>query len=105
MEQGIPVTITPKNKVLAFTIDGQEVFTSKPVTVENPGGNVSGQYEKVFDNFFNLYFSQAFLSSSGILTYLQNPNEFAQNLAKGKRGGYATGVAVGKQWMQKAGII
>lgn len=105
MENGIPVTIVPKSRVLAFSVDGEEVFTSKPVTVDNPGGNVSGQYEKVFDNFFKLYFSQAFLSSTGILAYLQNPSDFAKNFSKAKQGGYATGVNVGKQWMEKAGIV
>jgi hypothetical protein len=105
MEEGIPVTIIPKNRVLAFNIDGEDIFTSSPVTVQNPGGNVEGEYEKVFDNFFKLYFKQSFLASTGILSYLQNPIEFSRNFSNGKRGGYNLGLAVGKRWMEKAGII
>jgi len=105
MEQGVPVTITPKNRVLAFTIDGEEIFTSSPVKVQNPGGDVKGEYERVFDSFFKLYFKQSFLASTGILSYLQNPVDFSKNFSKGKRGGYSLGLAVGAQWMAKAGII
>jgi hypothetical protein len=105
MESGIPVTIVPKNRVLAFTVDGEDVFTSAPVRVDNPGGNVEGQYEKVFDSFFKLYFKQSFLASTGILTYLENPIDFKKNFSRGKTGGYSVGVAVGQQWMAKAGII
>jgi hypothetical protein len=105
MEEGIPVTIVPKGRVLAFQVDGDDVFTTQPVRVNNPGGNVEDQYEKVFDNFFSMYFTQAFLSSTGILAYLKNPLDFSRNLSKGKVGGYSTGVSVGNQWMAKAGII
>ena len=105
MEDGIPVTISPKNKVLAFTVDGEEVFTSSPVTVQSPGGNVEGQYEKVFDSFFNTYFKQSFLASTGILAYLENPVDFSKNFSRGKRGGYNLGLQVGTQWMAKAGIL
>lgn len=105
MESGIPVRIVPKNKVLAFTVDGEDVFTSSPVTVNNPGGDVEGEYQKVFDNFFKLYFKQSFLASTGILAYLENPIDFSRNFSKGKQGGYNLGLQVGKQWMAKAGII
>jgi len=105
MENGIPVVIAPKNKVLAFTVDGEEVFTSQPVKVQNPGGNVEGQYEKVFDSFFKLYFKQSFLAATGILSYLENPIDFKKNFSQGKTGGYNIGIATGKQWIAKAGII
>lgn len=105
MEDGIPVKIVPKNRVLAFVVDGEDVFTSSPVNVQNPGGDVKGEYEKVFDNFFKLYFKQSFLASTGILSYLQNPVDFSKNFSKGRRGGYSLGLEVGKQWMAKAGII
>jgi hypothetical protein len=105
MENGIPVTIIPKNKVLAFSVEGEDVFTSSPVTVENPGGPVEGQYERVFDSFFNAYFKQSFLASTGILQYLENPIDFKANFSRGKNGGYALGLSVGRQWMSKAGII
>jgi hypothetical protein len=105
MEAGIPVTIIPKNRVLAFEDNGETVFTSKPVRVENPGGNVQGEYERVFNSFFNRYFTQAFLASSGILTYLQNPIDFDKNFSAGKRGGRSLGVQVGRSWIAKAGIL
>ena len=105
MENGIPVTIVPKNRVLAFNVDGEDVFTSSPVTVTNPGGNVEGEYERVFDSFFNLYFKQSFLASTGILSYLENPIDFKKNFSKGKSGGRALGISIGKQWIAKAGII
>lgn len=105
MENGIPVVIVPKNRVLAFTVDGEDVFTSQPVTVQNPGGDVEGQYEKVFDSFFKLYFKQSFLAATGILAYLENPIDFKKNFSRGKTGGYNIGLATGKQWIAKAGII
>lgn len=105
MEAGIPVTIIPKNRVLAFEDNGETVFTSKPVRVDNPGGNVQGEYERVFNSFFNRYFTQAFLASSGILTYLQNPIDFDKNFSAGKRGGRSLGVQVGRSWISKAGIL
>ncbi len=105
MEAGIPVTIAPKNRVLAFTVDGEEIFSSTPVTVSNPGGDVKGEYERVFDSFFNLYFKQSFLASTGILSYLENPIDFAKNFSRGKSGGYSTGLSVGSRWIAKAGIL
>jgi hypothetical protein len=106
MEEGTPVTIIPKNRVLAFTDDnGEEVFTSKPVRVQNPGGNVAGEYEKVFDSFFNRYFTQAFMSASGITAYLSNPLDFDRYLSNGKRRGRAEGLKVGQAWIQKAGVL
>lgn len=105
MENGIPVTIVPKNKVLVFEEDGQEIFVSKPITVQNPGGNVQGEYERVFDSFFNRYFTQAFLQSTGITTYLSNPQDFYASFPAAKRGGRSLGVRVGRQWITKAGAL
>jgi hypothetical protein len=105
MENGIPVTIMPKKKVLVFEENGEEVFTSQPVIVSNPGGEVRGEYEKVFQTFFNRYFTQAFLQSSGISSYLSNPVDFSKNFSSGKRGGRALGVSVGANWIAKAGLI
>jgi hypothetical protein len=103
MEYGVPITITPTKKVLAFEEDGQTVFTSKPVFVPNPGGNVSGEYEKAFKSFFTNYFTQAFLQSSGILSYLKSPTDFYKNLSV--RGGRSKGIATGKAWISKAGNL
>jgi hypothetical protein len=105
MENGVPVTIVPKQRVLAFEQDGETVFTTKPVRVSNPGGQVQGEYERVFDSFFNRYFTQSFLESSGIASYLRSPVDFKKNFRSGKRGGRARGVTVGKSWIAKAGLV
>jgi hypothetical protein len=105
MEYGIPVTIVPKKRVLAFEENGQTIFTSKPITIDNPGGNVQGEYEKVFDSFFSKYLRQSFLESSGVAGYLRNPAEFKNNIAAGKRSGRSAGLASGQSWITKAGAI
>jgi hypothetical protein len=105
MENGIPVTIQPKNRVLAFNVNGETVFTQKEVSVENPGGNVSGEYERVFDSFFRGYFAQSFLSSSGILNYLKTPTAYRDNLKSGILGGKPKGMAVGAKWISDAGKV
>lgn len=106
MEEGIPVTIIPrKSSVLAFEVDGEPVFSKGPVEVSNPGGDqVQGSFERVVDSFFNKYFTQAFLRSSGIGTYLENPIVFKNNLPKGKRSGRSAGVSTGYRWIANAGI-
>lgn len=105
MENGIPVTIAPKQaQALRFMDNGQEVFTKAPVTVQNPGGNTEGKFEQVFDNFFNKYFTQAFLRASGIGAYLENPVSYKRNLAKGQRLGKPSGVSTGFRWIANAGV-
>lgn len=101
MEAGIPVTITPKSRVLSFEIDGEQVFTSKPVTVSNPGGQVAGEYERVFRSFFTNYFTQSYIQSAGILSYLSSPTDFSIGMSKS--GGRSKGVSVGRSWISKAG--
>lgn len=105
MEEGIPVTIRPTQaKVLAFEDDGRDVFTKKPITIENPGGDTAGEFEKVFDQFFIAYFTQAFLRSSGILELIQNPVAFKRNMKAGKKGGKSTGYQTGYRWIANAGV-
>lgn len=107
MENGIPVTIKPRAaSVLAFEVDGEQVFTKNPVEVESPGGPATeGGFEKAFDSFFNNYFSQSFLRSSGIAQYLESPTLFKKNLAAGKRGGKAVGYNTGFRWIANAGLV
>jgi hypothetical protein len=106
MEYGIPVTIRPKAaQVLAFEENGETVFTRGPVQVMNPGGTgVEGGFEKVFDMFFNKYFSQAFLRTSGVARYLENPQVYKKNMASGKRVGKSKGVSTGYRWIANAGM-
>jgi hypothetical protein len=106
MEEGIPVTIRPKkaNK-LAFEVDGEMVFTSSEVTVENPGGQyVDGSFEKITDQFFNFYFKQSFLRSSGIYSYIKNPVLYKKNFIAGSKAGRNAGVSTGFKWIANAHI-
>lgn len=107
MENGVPVKIRPKaSSVLAFEVDGEQVFTRKEVSVDNPGGSATeGGFEKAFDSFFNNYFSQSFLRSSGIAQYLESPTLFKKNLAAGKRGGKSVGYNTGFRWIANAGLV
>lgn len=105
METGQTITIKPKNsKVLAFEIDGEPVFTQNSVTINNPGGNIQGEFERVFDSFFNNYFKQSFLNASGIFQYLENPVVYKKNLSKGARMGKNVGYQTGYRWIANAGI-
>jgi hypothetical protein len=106
MENGIPVTIRPRAaQVLAFDDNGETVFTRGPVEVLNPGGTqVEGGFEKTFDMFFNRYFSQAFLRTSGIARYLENPQVYKKDLPAGKNLGRSKGIATGYRWIANAGL-
>jgi hypothetical protein len=101
MEQGIPVRIKPKrSEVLAFEDNGQQVFTRNPVSVANPGGDaVAGGFKQTVDMFFNSYWQQSFLETSGIASILRNPIQFKQNLPRAKVGGKAIGYDVGYRWI------
>lgn len=106
MEDGVSVIIKPrKAKVLAFDIDGQEVFTPNPVVVANPGGQTRGQFENVINNFFGVYFRQSFLRASGLQDTLKYPKVYNKNLSAGKRSGRSVGIKTGFQWVANAGVI
>jgi hypothetical protein len=106
MEEGIPVTIRPRlAQALAFEDNGEMVFTKNEVRVNNPGGTaVEGGFEKVFDMFFNRYFSQAFLRVSGVAKYLENPIVYKKDMAAGKRMGRSKGISTGYRWIANAGV-
>ena len=106
MEQGIPVTIRPKvAQVLVFEDKRETVFTQGPVKVDNPGGTeVQGGFEKVFDMFFNRYFSQAFLRVSGVAKYLENPDVYKKDMQAGKKMGRTKGLSTGYRWIANAGV-
>ena len=106
MEEGVPVTISPKkSNVLAFDVDGETVFTSKEVTLNNPGGNeVSGSFEKIVDEFFSVYFKQSFLRASGLYSYIKKPVLYKKNFAAGARVGKSLGVSTGFKWIANAQI-
>lgn len=106
MEEGRSLTISPKNSsVLAFEVDGEQVFSKTPVVVDNPGGpNVAGSFKDVIDEFFSSYFSQAFLRSSGLYDYLKKADGYKHNLAAGSIKGRVAGYEVGFKWITGAKI-
>lgn len=106
MEDGVPIVIKPKNSsVLVFEEGGETVFTKKQINISNPGGSrVRGSFEKTFDEFFNLYFSQSFLRSSGLLEYLENPTAYKNNFVAGSKSGKSLGKSVGYRWIIDASV-
>lgn len=100
MEDGIPVTIRPKRaQALRFEIDGEEIFSKSPVTVNNPGGNTQNKFERVFDTFMSRYFTQSFLRNSGLLDNIKNPTAYKKNLQSGKQFGKNAGIQTGYRWI------
>jgi hypothetical protein len=106
MENGTEVTIAPKKSdVLAFEINGETVFTKRPVTVSNPGGDFTqGSFEKIADQFFNIYFKQSFLKSSGLYSYIKNPILYKKNFIAGSKTGRDIGISTGFKWIANAHI-
>ena len=105
MEKGIPVTITPKKRVLAFNVGGETVFTPNSVTVNNPGGNeVQGSFENTVDEFIRFYFKQSFLRASGIYDYISKPVLYKKELKAGARLGKSQGFQTGFKWIANVKI-
>ena len=106
MEEGTPVTIKPtKADVLVFEDGGETVFTKGKVVIQSPGGTATtGSFERVVNTFFTKYFTQAFLSSSGISEYFNNSKVYSTNLSAGKKLGKSKGFQVGYRWIANAGI-
>ena len=107
MENGLPVVIRPtKADVLAFNVNGEEVFTPNEVVVEHPGGTkVVGAYQHIFNIFFKEHFKQSVLELTGIKKYMQNSKIFKTNLKYAKTGGRAKGIETGYDWIAKAGDL
>ena len=106
MERGISVVITPRAaEALSFEDGGERVFTKSPVTVKNPGGSqVAGSFERTFSEFFEKYFTQSFMRSSGLDERLRNPSAFVKGFGQGKKRGKSYGTQVGYRWIAgKAG--
>jgi hypothetical protein len=106
MENGISVTIKPKNgEVLRFEDNGDVVYTKKQVTVDNPGGITQNQFKNTFESFFKNYFTQAFLKSSGLREYFARPKSYKANLSAGIKGGRSVGLSAGYKWVAEAGVM
>lgn len=105
MENGIPVTITPKKRVLAFEVGGRTVFTPNSVTVNNPGGNeVQGSFENTVDEFIRFYFKQSFLRASGIYDYIKKPVLYKKEFKSGSKLGRSKGFQTGFRWIANVKI-
>ena len=108
MEEGIPVTIKPKNsEVLVFTnSDGEQVFSRSQISVRNPGGDqAQGSFERTIDLFIEKYFTQSWIHNSGILEYLEKPIAYKRNLSAGKKAGRSKGLSVGYDFIVGGGAI
>lgn len=105
MENGLDITIEPKNsEMLVFEDGGETVFTKKEIMVSNPGGNqVEGSFEKVINDFFTNYLTVGLLKSSGVLDGLERPTEYKKDFARGTKGGRSIGMAAGKKYMNIGG--
>lgn len=101
MENGLPVTISPKNSnVLAFEDNGETVFTKKTVVVSKPGGDaVVGSFENNFNNIVNVYLSQAIFDVTDVGLSIKDSSIFKRNLRRGVSGGRSVGLATGKKWI------
>jgi hypothetical protein len=106
MENGIPVTITPKkSSVLVFEEGGRTVFVKGSVTVRNPGGNnVERGFERTIDEFMLTYFKQSFLRASGIYEYINKPVLYKKHLKSGSKNGRSKGLDVGYKWIANAKV-
>ena len=107
MEKGTPVTIRPKSGgVLSFNDKGEQIFTKKPVVVSNPGGEgVEGGFEQTIKTFFDSYFTQAFLATSGVMSHLNNPRAYKDHALAGSKQGKTLGFKIGYEWATKGGRI
>lgn len=101
MERGISITVSPRSsEVLVFEDNGEEVFTRQPVTIDNPGGKqVAGSFEKVFKEFFERYFTQSFMVTSGLDQRIRNTTAFVRGFGRGKSLGKSYGNQVGYRWI------
>jgi hypothetical protein len=107
MEAGLPVVISPKKSlVLVFDENGEKIFTKNPVKVDHPGGpNAKGGFQQVIDEFFNRYFTQSFIASSGIFSHLETPIAYKNSLIAGVKGGKSVGTSAGFAWASKGGLV
>ena len=103
MENGIAITITPRNSdVLVFEDEGETVFTTNSVYIAHPGGDyVAGSFAKVVEEFFDSYFIVSILGP--LMKKLSNPKEFSLLYPQGARTGRSAGVRAGRRYFSYHG--
>lgn len=106
MENGITITIEPKNaEVLVFENEGQTIFTTKQIEIENPGGpEVAGSFSEIINDFFSNYLTVGLLRGSGLLTKLGYPVEYKDSFSQGTKSGAPAGIKAGKRYLSTKGI-
>lgn len=106
MESGMSITVTPRDSgVLAFEQDGEMVFVSGSVVIDNPGGEgVSGSFERVVKDFFENYLVVGLLRSSGLFNKLSYPKEYLDRFSQGAKSGESAGISAGQQYLDVGGI-
>lgn len=104
MENSIDIVIEPRNSdVLAFEDDGEMVFTTQSIYIDNPGGDeVSGSFGMTVEEFFNGYFDNALLKP--FVQRLSNPKEFYDYFPSGVKGGRGVGVKSARKYMRTTGV-
>lgn len=107
MENKISILVEPRGSdVLAFDVDGQQVFTVNSIFVENPGGDdVAGSFGRAIDDFFETYFTTTLLKQSGIYEQLGFPKEFTKYFSSGAKIGRSAGRKAGIEYMSIKGDV
>lgn len=106
MENKITITINPESTdFLVFEDEGQTIFTSESVVIENPGGDfVAGSFEKVVKEFFSNYLTVGILKNSGIFDKLKYAKEYSSRFVQGSKVGTSAGISAGRQYLSLGGI-
>lgn len=106
MENAIMIEISPRSSnVLSFEADGETVFTTDSIYIDNPGGDeVSGSFGRAVEEFFENYYTNTVLMQSGIFKRLSSPIEYSQGFSQGVRGGgFGAGKKSGKRYLTVKG--
>lgn len=104
MESGRSVVVQPsQSDTLVFEgEDGENVFTTDQVVIENPGGvQTNGAFDRVVKEFFLVYLKQGMLRS--LLKDMETADEFLVGWGNNAR--YNVGMKQGKEYLSVTGGI